>query len=204
MQYANSLYTKKLEEIKLSLLKIAKNAKQTTYSELREIRKTFNVLSTMQITFSKTEIAEADEIKKLLRNLKETHPEICSKDEFVKSVDYQVRMSNSQYAETTFDRPNNSNDNMSINVLSSSVIHKPEDDVFLKPNRFNSFKGAKSTKVDAVKPSSKDRNMRGKPMSIPVADASECTELSEEEITSKIHQLRYWAMELRDALDKLE
>lgn len=187
-------------ETKLSLLKIINNAKQTTYSEVREIRKNFNLMLKMRNVFSMADKREADKIKDLLKKLKETHPEVCSKDEFIKSSDSQLQSNSSKYQETTFDRPTNASDNLSINMLSNSVRDHSESHIFLKPA--TPKKSKKNYVAKATKTSRFSSNNQDSLIQTPVASDSESIELSQEEITRKIHQYRLWALELRDALDK--
>lgn len=208
VQLVKSQYTERLVDIKLNLQKVLNNVRQTTYSELREFRKNFKMLSKMRALFSKTDLLEADEIKMVLEKLKQTHPEICSKEEFKSSISQQLIRMDSKLQESSFDRPSDkTSDNHSMNMLSNSVFRQiqPMNDGFLKPDIPNISKRPPKRKatdqyIRKADSSSMHSNMRKNLVQSPVAIPIESIELSEEDVIEKVHQLRRWALELHEVL----
>jgi len=124
--------TKALISINSTLLKMINNVNPYSYIDMRELRKKFQAICRDKKSFSPTDQEMSDEIKDLLEKAKETHPEMFSKDDFVKTGAYEsIKESFSQVPpETTWLQPSGSffvnTPDMSKDLLSSfRANHQP-------------------------------------------------------------------------------
>lgn len=214
-QLATTSYSSELKNIKTKLLRVFNNTEQVGYTELRELRKQYYRLSLQREKFSSLDSEESALMKKLFVKLRQTHPEICSKQQFVesKSLRSSSQPSSSRKQATTFDRPSSeplsAYPNQSQNLLSSFIAYHSQP---LHPAELVS---EASERKRANKPSESFRdsslfttqNMRESEQT-PVADNVHVempTEEKEEEVydvEAKVHQYKRWADELYKALEE--
>jgi hypothetical protein len=215
----SSPYSDELKQIKTRLLHVSNNIAQIGYVDLRELRKRFYRLALQKEKFTKLDYEESTEIKRLLEKLKKTHPEICSKQQFIESSNSQrhSQPSSSQTIETTFDRPSSeplfAYPNQSRNLLSSSITDRNYHSQPLRPakllpeasERKRKHKPSESFRESSLFPT---QNMRESEQT-PVADtihvempAEEQEKEEETDIEEKIQQYERWAHELYEALEE--
>jgi hypothetical protein len=119
-------HTKELVSLKKFLEKVISNVQQTTYSDVRLMRKKFFDLP--KDRFNKQDRENYENIKVLLMKLTKVHPELCNKDHFIKS-----RVSQNQ--ESTFDRTNLTNEsNVSRNIFKETSMKEAGKSTFDRSN----------------------------------------------------------------------
>lgn len=175
----------------------------------------------MRDRFSLKDHEESAEIKKLFAKLKQTHPEISTKDEFAKSKEIRsfsqptsaefrsFSQPNSSKSQTLSDRPSTlSNPNQSRNLLSSFEAYQsssnplkqvPEVAVQKQQNKSDPMLESPATQESfRDSPLFSTQNMRESAQT-PVADNPQ---LEDDDVETSPQQLQLWADELREALEK--
>lgn len=198
-----SPFTEKLTKIKLMLLKVINNAVPATYIDLRELRKRFNSLNAERNLFSFVDKDKADEIKILLNRLKETHPEICSKNEFKKSECFKALQ------ETNLNSPSNETNQNTSKVLSSSIAHHPASQSLNLNIEFHNQRldmDDVSQKNPEPGNSSDTQNTNGTQdyamEDLTLDDVVESCEISQDDINKNYLKYQKWAKELFAELEK--
>lgn len=190
----HSKYTEDLVKIRVTLMKTANNAKQTSYQEMREIRKKYLNFCQSKSKFSQLDHKESEEIRKILAILKLSHPELCSKNEFMKSEDFKSSSHNA-FQETTFDRTSDKK-NVSKNVFSSFAIPETPKRSVKHPEIDKTNQKKDQTDTSSITP-----NLREHKQQTPVDIQDDLFQKpSEDEIKKKILQYKLWACELRKHL----
>lgn len=183
------------------LTKVSNNSLPTTYIELREVRKKYFRINQSKSQFTYPEHQESEDIRKLLGKLKVSHPELCSKEDFIKSEEFKQLRNGTQHSETTVD--NNASKNMFASFYASQSHQK--NSYFTQPSSSGDKNSAqKPTGIETKKRDDKSRDKKSELQNIhkepPVAAGEDEEELSEEEIVRKIQQYMLWARELRDVM----
>lgn len=185
------------------LLKVINNAVPATYIDLRELRKRFNSLNAEKNLFSFVDKEKANEIKILLNRLKETHPEICSKNEFKKSESFRALQ------ETNIECPSNETNQNTSKAFSSSIAHHPAS------RRLNQKEEFHNTKFDRDEITQKDpepgnpseaqntNEMQDYSMEdLTLGEVVESSEISQDDINKNYLKYQKWAKELFAELEK--
>jgi hypothetical protein len=182
--------------MKNNLTKVISNVDQTTYSDIRDIRKSFKSLSKENLTNQDRE--DVEQIRTLLDNLAKSHPELCSKEKFVESENLKKA---SQSKESTFDRTNLTND---PNVSKSFFHHRPVDR-YLERSAHIDLKKIPAKKAKATCENSSiavEENMSETPVALGTYEESDAMD-DEEVKKKKIRQYIEWAQELSRTLQAL-
>lgn len=192
---------------------------QSSYVEMREIRKQYFQLALKRLTYTKKDSEECNKIKSMLQELKNSHPELCSKDVFMKAEESRnIRNA----TETTFDRPSTKakhNDNMSKNLFASfpSLVvpqqtEKPENAAKqAKPKKSNPKNPKKNPKkfvkkfvtrasVQREKDEKKKKEEKAHEQQQPPV---ECDTIADpQDIQKQLKQYVLWAIELEEVLNQ--